>query len=56
MIERLLVVPWVIGSNPHGGPIDLFLVPRLVKQRLWYILFCLLDGAYKQTLVTNQKE
>ena len=37
------------------GPIELFLVPasapRLVSQRPWYVLSCLLDGAYKLTLL-----
>ena len=35
-----------------GGPIEVFLVPA----RLWYVLSCLLDGAYKRTLAVNQKE
>ena len=43
-----------------GGPIELFLVPasapRLVYQRLWYVLSCLWDGAYKRTLAANRKE
>ena len=43
-----------------GGPIEIFLVPasgpRLVKQRLWYVLSCLWDGAYKRTLAVNRKE
>ena len=43
-----------------GGPIELFLVsaraPRLVKQRPWYVLSCLWDGAYKRTLAANRKE
>ena len=43
-----------------GGPIELFLVPasapRLVQQRLWYVLSCLWDGAYKRTLAANRKE
>ena len=43
-----------------GGPIELFLIPasapRLVQQRLWYVLSCLLDDAYKRTLAANQKE
>ena len=30
--------------------------PRLVLQRLWYVLFCLWDGAYKTTLAGNWKE
>ena len=25
--ERSLMVQWVAGSIPHGGPIELFLVP-----------------------------
>ena len=49
------------GIDPSwGGPIELFLVPasapELVKQRLWYVLSCLWDGAYKRTLAVNQKE
>ena len=40
---------------PWGGPIKLFLdpasAPRLVLQRLWYVLFCLWDDAYKKNLV-----
>ena len=43
-----------------GGPIELFLVPtsapRLVQQRLGYVLSCLWDDAYKRTLAINQKE
>ena len=43
-----------------GGPIELFLVPtsapRPVKQRLWYVLSCLWDDAYKRTLAANRKE
>ena len=50
----------VMGSILHSGPIELFHVPasapRLVKQRPWYALFCLLDDAYKRTLAANQKE
>ena len=41
-----------------GGPTELFLVtasaPRLVLQRLWYVLSCLWDGAYKRTLAVNR--
>ena len=29
---------------------------QLVEQRLWYVLSCLWDGAYKRTLAANQKE
>ena len=43
-----------------GGPIELFLVPasppQLVYQRLWYVLSCLWDCAYKITLAVNWKE
>ena len=47
--------------NPSWGrPIELFLVPssapRLVSQRLWYVLSCLWDDGYKITLAANQKE
>ena len=37
-----------------GGPIELFLVPASAP-RLWYVLSCLWDGAYKITLAVNQK-
>ena len=54
------MVRWVVGSIPHGGHIELFLVPasapRLVYQRPWYVLSCLWDGAYKITLAVNLKE
>ena len=54
------MVRWVVGLILHGGPIELFLVPasapRLVCQRLWYVLSCLLDGAYKRNLAANKKE
>ena len=37
-----------------GGPIELFLVPasvpRLVSQKLWYVLSCLWDDVYKRNL------
>ena len=43
-------------DSSWGGPIELFLVavsaPRLVQQRLWYVLSCLWDDAY----IRNQKE
>ena len=54
VVEHPLEVHWVVGSILHGGPIELFLVPasvpRLVQQRLWYVLSCLWDGAHKRTL------
>ena len=47
----------VVGSIPHSGPIELFLVlasaPRL---RQWYVLSCLWDDAYERTLAANRKE
>ena len=40
-VEHLLTV----GSIPHGGPTEPFIVPanapQLVKQRPWYVLSCL---------------
>ena len=47
--------------NPScGEPIELFLIqasaPRLVQQRLWYVLSCLWDGTNKRTLAVNRKE
>ena len=38
-----------------GGPIELFLVPLLVYQRPWYVLYCLWDCAYKRTLAVIGK-
>ena len=48
-VKHPLLVPWVIGSIPHGGPIELFLIP-------WYVLSMLWDGAYERALAANQKE
>ena len=55
-VERSLMVRWVVGSidRSWGTPIELFLVPRLVQQRLWCVLSCLWDGAYKRTLAVNR--
>ena len=44
-----------------GRTIELFLVFQPVlhdwcKERLWYVLSCLCDGAYKITLAVNPKE
>ena len=30
VVEHLFMVRWVVGSIAHGGPIELFHVPRLV--------------------------
>ena len=53
------MVRWVVGSILHGGPTELFLIPasapQLVQQRTWYVLSCLLDGAYKRSLAANLK-
>ena len=56
MVERPTMAPWVVGSIPHGGLAELFLVPASVAQPvyhqiLWYVLLCLWDGAYKRNLV-----
>ena len=54
------MVLWVVGLILHGGPFELILVPasapRLVQVRLWYVLSCLWDDAYKRTLAVNRKE
>ena len=59
-LERSNMVRWVVGSILHFGYVELFLVPAsappLVQQRLWYVLSCLWDGAYKRTLAVNRKE
>ena len=37
-----------------GGPIELFLIPASApRQKLWYVLSCLWDVAYKRTLAVN---
>ena len=52
------MVQWVVGLILHGGPIELFLVPasapQLVYKRPWYVLSCLLDGAYIRTLAVRK--
>ena len=48
VIERPLLVVWIVGSISHGGPTELVLVPasapRLVQQRAWCVLACLGDS------------
>ena len=40
-----------------GGSIELFLVPASdPRQRPWYVLSSLWDGAYKRILAVNRKE
>ena len=39
--EHSFMVLWIVGSILHGG------------QRLWYVLSCLWDGAYKGTLAAH---
>ena len=48
VVERPLMVRWVVGSIPHGGPSELFLVTG--------VIYCLWDGAHKRTLIANRKE
>ena len=39
MVERPLMVRWVVGSIPHGGPAEIFLVPVsgiFVRGTAWY--------------------
>ena len=60
MVERPLMVRWVVGSIPHGGPIELFLVPASSPTfgvtKVVYALSCLWNGAYKRTLAAIQNE
>ena len=43
------------GLTPHGGPIELFLTPaNAPRQRPWYVLSCLWNGAYKKHLAANK--
>ena len=54
----------VLTFNQHSDknrvdPLSYFVpasAPRLVKQRTWYVLSCVLDDAYKITLAANRKE
>ena len=40
-----------------GGPIELFLVPACAPRlRLWYVLYCMWDGAHKRPFAVNWKE
>ena len=39
MVEHLLMEQWVIGSIPHGGPIELF-VKRLFSVWLYGFNLC----------------
>ena len=34
MVEHLLMVRWVIGSIPHGGPVQLFPIPASAARLL----------------------
>ena len=56
MVECPLMLLCVTGSIPHSGPIEIFLVPtsapRLVQQRPWYVLSCLLGDAYIRSLAS----
>ena len=49
----------LVGSLPHGGPIQLFCNPTgaliLVLQSLWYVISNLGDGAYKRALAVNRE-
>ena len=48
--ERKRILFTNLRSIPHGGPIDLFLVPsiapELVQHRPLYMAACISDGAY----------
>ena len=55
IVEHLLMVWWVIGSIPHGGLIELFLIQASAPQ-LMHVLSCLWDGIYKRSLAAIQKK
>ena len=61
------MVRWVVGSILHFGPIGIFLVSILhfgpiciflvsTGLRLWYVLSCLWDGAFKIAIVYDMSE
>ena len=52
MVERALMVRKFVGSIFHGGT----MIRPLIKQRTWYVLSCLWDGAYKRSLAANRKK
>ena len=60
MVEYLIMVHRVIRSIPPGEPKEILLNPasalQIVKQRPWYVLYCLLDGASKRSLAANHEE
>ena len=55
MIERQLMVRSVVGSIPHGEPIELFLDAASVPNVMVCVI-CLSDVEYKITLAANRKE
>ena len=53
------MVQWIVGSIPRGGHNELFLNPVSAPQlvhKMWYVLYCLWDNAYKRCLDANQDE
>ena len=50
LLDRSFMVdPWSNFFVPASAP-------QLVQQRMWYVLSCLWDDAYKRTLAVNRKE
>ena len=45
MVERPLMVRWVVGSIPHGGPVG------VTKAVVGYVLFCLRKVHIKEPLL-----
>ena len=37
MVDCLLMVQWVVGSIPQGGPIELRLVPASAPQLVYFL-------------------
>ena len=40
VVEPPLMVRWVVGSIPHGGPIKIFLVPGNVPRYVTKTVVC----------------
>ena len=59
LVECLLMVWQIIRSIPHGGYIELFLIPQCSITGITKAVVCALlslAGAYKSSLATNWKE
>ena len=58
MVEHLFMISWVIGSIPHGGSMELFLIQPVLHNwcnKGWYVLSSLWSGSYKKAHAANKK-